>query len=158
MGMHCATYRHPRTEFPSLCELTTSWGGKSVECSLQTSSKAPECAFDPTPEHTHSIGAGNQILEHWSQIPSDLTAERQQTQQDIAHHIAAQETTLITIPWTSYHIDIFEAGVLQILCCQYPGEDTIPELEVFQGKVTDDFHTTYALGRRQRDRSDTQTP
>ena len=157
-GSRCAAPNHPKTEFPSLCDLTTSWAKERVVCSLHSGIAAPECAFERTPEHTHTIGTQGQILEHWSQIPVNNPAEQQQTPHDIAKHIAAHESILITLPWTTYHIDIFEAGVLQILCCHYPGDDSIPEVEIFQGKVTGDFLTIYALGRRQRDRTDSLTP
>ena len=157
-GSRCPDPNHPTTNFPSLCDIRISWADEEVKCSLHSVVTAPECAFDRTPDHTHTIGDNNEILEHWSQIPTTKPTDQQQTPLDIARQIATQEAALVTIPWTDYHIDIFEAAVLQILCCHYPGDDSIPEVEVFQGQVTDTHTTTYALGRRQRDRSNYLAP
>ena len=134
-GSRCSDPNHPTTEFPSLCDIKVSWAKERVKCSLHSIVAAPECAFDRAPDHTHTIGENSQILEHWSQIPTTKATDQQQTPLDIARQIATQEAVLITIPWTDYHIDIFEAAVLQILCCHYPGDDSLPEVEVFQGPV-----------------------
>ena len=108
MGTRCAAFRHPRAEFPSLCDLTTSWAEERVVCSLRTNSLAPECAFD-TPEHTR----------HWGEEPdsrtlvSNTSEHLYRTATNPPRHCktyAAQEAILTTIPWTTYHINIFEAG------------------------------------------------
>ena len=157
-GPRCTNPNHPITEFPRLCDIRTSWSEESVQCSLRSSTSTPECTFIRAPEHTHTFGTNGPILEHWTQIPKFKTTGQQQTPLDIAGQIATQEALLVTIPWTDYHIDIFEAAVLQALCCHYPGEESLPEVEVFQGLVAGDLVTTYALGRRQRDRSNNHSP
>ena len=35
-GSRCADPNHPRTEFPSLCDLTSTWAKERVECSLRS--------------------------------------------------------------------------------------------------------------------------